>query len=106
VEWRSCQIEGWEVSEYGRVRKTKTKRLLKTSTNADGYVSYATHRAGCFIRLYAHQAVAFAWLGPCPAGLEVDHIDKVRSNNHYSNLRYITKRENLAQRRLRREQAA
>jgi hypothetical protein len=97
-EWRSCQVEGWEVNESGVVRRIKNKRLLKPHRHKDGYVVYMTHRSGKFVHLYAHQAVAYAWYGPCPDGMEVDHRDRRRANNHYTNLRYVTKAVNLAQR--------
>ncbi|WP_066904407.1 HNH endonuclease signature motif containing protein [Mycolicibacterium houstonense] len=45
-----------------------------------------------------HVIVAMAWHGPCPDGMEVDHINEVRNDNRPENLRYLTKAENLARR--------
>lgn len=42
-----------------------------------------------------HQLVAAAFLGPCPEGHEVDHIDLNKSNSRLSNLRYKTHAENV-----------
>lgn len=41
-----------------------------------------------------HRVIAEALFGACPEGSEVDHIDNDRTNNHPSNLRYITKSAN------------
>lgn len=41
-----------------------------------------------------HRLVAFAFIGPCPVGKEVDHVDGDRTNNHVRNLEYVTRSEN------------
>ena len=45
-----------------------------------------------------HRIIAECYLGPCPIGLEVDHIDNNPSNNHYTNLQYITHTVNIRKR--------
>lgn len=49
-------------------------------------------------KVFIHNAVAECWIGPRPEGLEVDHIDRNSLNNHYSNLRYVTRSENMKNR--------
>lgn len=43
---------------------------------------------------YVHVLVAEAFIGECPAGYEVDHIDGDESNNDVSNLEYVSRSEN------------
>lgn len=45
-----------------------------------------------------HQLVADAFLGPCPPGMEVRHLDGCHTNNAVSNLAYGTPRDNAKDR--------
>lgn len=99
-EWRTVPGHpDYDVSNHGRVRSRKRSTTPQLLTNKPhsrlGY---------CFVRLDSksygvHQVVALAWHGPCPDGLEVDHINKVRNDNRPENLRYVTRQENLEDRR-------
>lgn len=65
---------------------------------AYGYPTVSLRRGGKTKRITIHRIVAEAFLGPCPPGLEVCHLDGNRSNNVASNLRYDTRKNNLADR--------
>ena len=49
-------------------------------------------------KVFLHNVVAECWIGPEPVGLEVDHIDRNSLNNHYTNLRYVTRSQNMENR--------
>ena len=69
-------------------------KKLKTSINkSNGYYQVNYGKTGS-----AHRIIAECYLGPCPIGYEVDHIDGNKLNNHPSNLQYLTKEQNLAKR--------
>lgn len=66
-------------------------RELRAGTTKAGYKMVALGRGNC---RYVHRLVAESFLGPCPDGLEVCHNDGNPANNHISNLRYGTRKEN------------
>ncbi len=43
-----------------------------------------------------HRLVAHVFIGPCPDGQEVRHLDGNSSNNHFSNLAYGTRKQNMS----------
>jgi hypothetical protein len=77
-----------------RWRPLKYKRL-KQQTNK-GYKVYSFFIDGKYTHKGIHQLVAECFIGLCPEGYEVDHIDESRDNNCYTNLQYLTKEENIS----------
>jgi hypothetical protein len=102
-EWRAVVgYEGWyEVSSYGHVRRVrpgtsaKVGHILKPTPQWHGYLLIDLYRNGIKTKVTVHQIVASAFLGPRPSGLEVNHRDADKANNHAINLEYVTRRENL-----------
>lgn len=98
----------YEVNENGTIfRNVKSKKQLKIKldyhhSQAGYYVTFV-HLGGRtkdakIIRVMIHRVVAECWLGDCPQGMEVDHIDRNSHNNDYRNLRYVTKSEQMKNR--------
>ena len=48
--------------------------------------------------IYVHRAVLSAWVGPCPPGYEIDHINGNWLDNRLENLEYVTREENMRRR--------
>lgn len=85
----------YEVSEFGQVRNATTKRHLTPFIDCDGYTRYAPYGPKGRLTLTAQRAVAWAFLGEPPTPKhQVAHWDNNRANNHYSNLRWATCKEN------------
>lgn len=95
-------VVGWEdlyeVSEYGRVRN-RSGYVLNRRISIYGYDCPGLSRHSTQKYYMAHRLVAAAFIGPCPEGKEVNHIDGNRLNNHVSNLEYVTRRENILHQR-------
>lgn len=98
----------YEINEDGTCfRNVKTGKELTIKLDKhhskSGYYATFVHlngrkKDGKTVRVMIHRAVAECWLGDIPEGYEVDHIDRNTHNNHYSNLRYVTKSEQMKNR--------
>lgn len=113
-EWRP--VKDWEdvyeVSNHGnvrgvprsftRIRRGKKEitvvgyRIKKISTNHDGYaITGLTIGSGRALSKLVHRLVATAFIGPVPEGMEVNHRDGNKLNNHIENIEYVTHLENM-----------
>jgi hypothetical protein len=100
-------IENYQVSNEGRVKrlkhrkkigtssipsyKTYNERLLNPSPNKHGYINVwildKSH--------YVHTLVAKAFIPNPENKPEINHKDLDKSNNHVSNLEWVTRSENM-----------
>ena len=93
----------YEINENGTIfRNVKSKKQNKIKLDLHhskkGYYATFCRFKGKSTRIMIHKVVAECWLGECPDGYEVDHIDRNSHNNHYTNLRYVTKSEQMKNR--------
>lgn len=89
---------GYEVSTEGQVRSLrfgKTKELSQQLSSTGGYAQVRIGVQGKGRTLRVHRLVAETFLPNPNAYTEVDHIDRNRTNNRVSNLRWVTRSENL-----------
>lgn len=88
-------IDKYEISEKGELRNSISGRLLKPKINKKGYVYYTVSCDGVLRDISAHRAVAISFLEN-PDDLEqINHIDGNKTNNHYSNLEWMTQSQNM-----------
>lgn len=100
-KWLACCKGLYAVSNLGRLRRdkpglrgAKAGRIIKGSKTLGGYPSAVVVIDGKFVGVLIHRLVAAAFIGPCPLGKEVNHIDGVKTNNNVANLEYVTRSEN------------
>jgi hypothetical protein len=84
----------YEVSNFGRVRNSSTLQVLKLDCNNRGYFKFRTSRP-VMRRFFIHRLVAQHFLSNPENKPQVNHIDKDKSNNHHSNLEWVTMQENI-----------
>lgn len=85
----------YSVSSFGFVRNDKTGRILKSQPDGKGYLKVKIPTPEKKIMNYTvHRLVANAFVPHVPGKELLDHIDRNRTNNHASNLRWCDKYEN------------
>lgn len=98
-QWKTIEgFSNYEVSNTGKVRNKKTKRILKGTPSArQPYlcVGLKEDNSGKRVTLRIHRLVALAFIPYMREDLFVDHIDNNKTNNHVGNLRPCTNRQNL-----------
>ena len=98
VAWKDIpEFPYYLVSNEGLVRSTKFggDRLLKFSTKQKYPLVYL-FKEGKATTISIHRLVMLSFIGPCPSGMEVRHLDGNSSNNNLKNLVYGTPEENSA----------
>lgn len=92
-------IEGYpnyEVAPDGQVRNKQTLHVLKPRIHKDtGYAMVnLTDTNGRRRNVYVHHAVAAAFIGSRPVGLQINHRNRVKTDNSVANLEYVTRSAN------------
>lgn len=93
--WRKNFNGKYLVSDYGDIINIENGYKLKHKPcNRSGY-----HLVGSYISGYGsnsvHRIVYETFVGKIPEGLQINHLDGNKSNNHLSNLEVCTASENI-----------
>ena len=100
-QWRPiADWPNYEVSDQGQVRSLPRERtrggILRPYPNSGQYLAVALSRGPEVKRFRIHKLVAETFIGPCPPGQEVRHLNDVKHDNRLVNLAYGTRKENKA----------
>lgn len=79
----------------GRIINKRTGRTLKISKNQKGYHQIQLSNNGKSKTITIHRLVYTHFVSDVPVGLEINHIDGNKNNNHVSNLEVVTKKDNM-----------
>lgn len=96
------EIKGYEnkyaVDKDGNVYSLNYKRTGKTKKlklkNNKGYLQVGLYKNGKQKKFQVHRLVAMTFLKDYSEDLDVDHIDRCKTNNKVSNLRMLTRQQN------------
>lgn len=104
VEWLQCPSwPAYEVSNEGQVRRlapsgsnrSKPGRFMSQWPDADGYFRVSLWNGKRGISVLVHQLVAEAFVGPRPDDMTVNHMDGDKTNNHATNVEYLSRGDNV-----------
>jgi hypothetical protein len=93
-------FEDYEVSDLGGVRRvtagkgTRPMRKINPTVDRGGRLVFNARSKNQTRQFKVHKAVMLAFVGECPIGLEVAHLDDNQENNKLLNLKYATPKEN------------
>ena len=89
------EYPNYSINEHGEVKSIYVSKMLKPRTSGRGYFCYQLRNENGVKNEYIHRLVAKTFI-PNPNNLpQVDHIDGNRSNNHVSNLRWVSNYANM-----------
>ena len=103
--WKDIpNYEGYQVSNLGRVKSLERidargnrllkEKILKPQINDSGYYRIQLQKQSIKKTCRVHRLVWEAFNGQIPEGLQVNHINEVKTDNRLSNLNLMTAKEN------------
>ena len=98
--WKTIKDFQYEVNEDGHIRNIKTSYILKATKDKDGYLQIGLRKPGIRKKVFfkIHKLVALYFLD-FEESKQIDHINRNKLNNHFTNLRWVTLQENIDNRK-------
>lgn len=92
--WKDLLIcRGYSVSNLGNV--SGRNGMMRPSPIRAGYLRVNLQTDKHYKSYYVHRLVMLAFVGECPDGHQVNHINGDKSDNRLVNLEYITPKQNI-----------
>jgi hypothetical protein len=93
--WKQIiEYPNYSISNLGVVRNDKTEKILKNNIGNHGYYCVDLSKNGIKKTFLVHRLIGQYFIEGFDVNLEIDHIDRIRSNNDILNLRCVTRSEN------------
>ena len=87
----------YQISNYGQVKSLKNgkEKILSLRQRKDGYLDILLSNNGIQKRHQVHKLVAEHFVPGYREGYVVNHIDEDKSNNVWTNVEWISQKENI-----------
>lgn len=76
------------------ISRIQKSRLMKIHINKNGYFRVVLHKNGIEKNYSVHRLVYEAFVGEIPDGMQVNHINEIKTDNRVVNLNLMTPKEN------------
>jgi len=93
LEWRAIPNTNYLISENGDIFSKRSNTILLPQVNKGGYLQLTLYLDGVKTPCRIHRLVGKYFLEE-KEGLQINHKDGNKLNNHFSNLEYVTSKEN------------
>jgi hypothetical protein len=84
----------YSITEGGEIFSHRSNRFISISQKSNGYVYTELNKFGKTSYHRVHRLVALTYIDNPENKPFVNHIDGTKNNNHYTNLEWVTGREN------------
>lgn len=92
-------LEGrYSATRDGDIFSHLSDQFLKPYLDSRGYHTCSISGDKYWTKVSYHSLIARTFLGNCPDGFEIDHINRNRSDNRVENLRYVSRSTNTQNR--------
>lgn len=97
MRWKTIsKAHNYEVSDTGVIRNIKTNRVLSLWKDKSGRMLINLYTSNGRLKCKVHRLVAEAYLDDYSEDKQVDHINRISSDNHCKNLRMVTPFKNMS----------
>jgi hypothetical protein len=94
--WKTiCGFTDYEVSDLGKVRNTKSGKILAENPTETGYMKVNIRKDKQSYTRKVHRLVAEAYIDNPNGYEEIDHINEDKTDNRVENLRWCSRQMNL-----------
>ena len=94
--WKNIpNFKGYQASNLGRI-KGKMNRVMTPHPDGNGYLRTGFRKNGKSFTIKVHQMIALTWVkGKTKERCEINHHNAKKHDNRVTNLKWVTRQENL-----------
>ena len=93
-EWRNTLYYPYQANEQGEIRNSITGKILKPAVCKNGYHKVQLMIDGKPVTKLIHRIVWESFYGPIPKGMQINHINEIKTDNRLCNIELCTPKYN------------